>query len=217
MSADKIVGDCSVRITDGTDRFMAEINKMIRSNGGALALAAVVALVTGATLYVVVRTMWDSYKAYRSHQTFADKKDEKTMKAGAKAYDDDVRYPNGEGGIDPDLPDEPEVSAIARNLAAISAKYAGYNAAISSYLGKKGRSPDDVLDKRVLSARNDDFSYSDDPATCSKEKKKRDKVMVAAPWSAKGRSSGPGGVDGTAGSANHAVEDGGAYRLGTTM
>jgi hypothetical protein len=157
-------GACKVRVTDGTDRFLALISKTIRSNAGTLALVTVVTTVTAVALYAILKMMWDtvaSYRARRASTPANGKKDEKARRKPAQ-YKDDIMYKDAASpdGLDPDLPREPEAAAIARKLKQITTRYAAYNRAISTYLRSRGKEPDDVIDKTIMSAANDDYRYS---------------------------------------------------------
>jgi hypothetical protein len=140
-----------------------DLRRALGENAVIILLAAVVLAIAVAALFAVLRSAWgivaDWYKRRSGWDLgplaarFVPKKKTDT---GAG---DDIEYPDPEAGKPPAPPSGARIKA---RLAKLKALYAPYNRAITDYVAqtRDGALPDDLIDERILSRKDDDFEYT---------------------------------------------------------
>jgi hypothetical protein len=146
---------CEAKVTDSADMFLKQIGSVIRQNVAAILGCSLIVLVSGFVIFMVGKLAWDVVKLHRLH---VGKTNRKQPVEPSPDHSDDVIYASSDG-IDADLPDAPESSRIESKLARIKAQYSAYNRAISAYVHGRGREVDDLIDKRIVARKDDDFKY----------------------------------------------------------
>lgn len=146
---------CEVTATDNTADILRRVAQEIMNNMVVLLLALAILALVAVLAIAIVRMIVDTVRRHRL-SVFAPAPGPSER---AERNRDDVEY---KGGRKVELPPEPEGPKIRAKLAEIKALYSSYNKAIATYaFGTKGREPDDIIDERVLSRKNDDFKYDD--------------------------------------------------------
>ena len=143
---------CEAKFTDSADMFRKQIGAVIRHNIAAIIGCSLIVIVSGFVVFMVGKLAFDVVQQYRFH---VGKKQEEPE----TDHNDDIMYMSNNTGIDTDLPEETESKRIVSKLQRIKAQYSAYNRAISAYVHGRGRAVDDLIDKRIVARKDDDFVY----------------------------------------------------------
>lgn len=141
---------CDVEIANSSEMLLHRLGKVIRDNYFAFSVWAVITLSCAVIVIFIVRKIINSVRVYKSR--IASKKLQQMPPKPQDDVDDNVLYASEEN----ELPAEPESVRIKESINRIRDRYAAYNRAISTYVRGKGKEPDDVIDKRIMSRADDD-------------------------------------------------------------
>jgi hypothetical protein len=146
--------DASV-VMQSHEAYLKRINRLVRDNAVALALCAAILLVCAVVILAVISMVRWTVRSHRQRTAANGTAPEKKLDLR-----DDIAYADGSSDVDPSLPKEAERTAVKRKLREIEGRYGTYNKAISDFLTSKGREVDEVIDKRIMSRDDDDYTYS---------------------------------------------------------
>ena len=146
---------CDVKIADNTDVLLTRLRNVIRDNTMALAVWGVIVLGCALVLMFLASRIIQAVRNYL-HHTAARKRVPPKPNVD-DAVDDDIKYAS-DAKADDQLPTETESVYIKSKIGELRDRYGAYNRAISQYIRGKGREPDDIMDKRIMSRADDDFN-----------------------------------------------------------
>jgi hypothetical protein len=164
---------------DGVGVMISRTTMTIWDNIGGLVMFGVMAVIIGAFLVAVAYLAWGIYRRWKvqyeqvaqADSVFASDTSASASAATTLMNSDDLPVPKpvGPDGMDADLPSAPSGALLRSRMAKIKAKYGAYNKALSKYLqvSHRGTGPnqdenDDLIDARILSRSDDDFTYEKD-------------------------------------------------------
>lgn len=155
-----LTGD--IKVGSSIDDVVRAIRSTIGDNVTCLAICAVVVIVTGVVVWYVAKTLVSAISEWRRHQAPQGG----GVRGRAPGSGDDVApYPSA-SVFDDEMPTGVnESAAVAYRMKKIKVKYGAYNKAITRHAAKNGMEPDDIIDRRILSRADDDFSYGREDTT----------------------------------------------------
>ena len=142
------------------DETVKRIRSAISDNLTCVAICGFIALVTAAVLWYVGSTLAIAVSEWRLHKQPKNGGPPKGVTTAATVDPDDVVYSMpSSGSAGSLLPPPDETAAVRSRMAKVAAKYSQYNQAISRYAANRGEAADDLIDGRILSRSDDDYSY----------------------------------------------------------
>jgi hypothetical protein len=161
-----------VTSSDGVAVIVRRVNMTMWDNVGGLFMFLAISGVIGAFMLGLAYMSWGACSRWKKQQAHVSESDTvfakgNVSKADAgKTYDDDIPVvpKKAPDGMDLDLPPDPGAVMMRRRMDKVKAKYGAYNSALRTHLARHGHHgpPDDVIDRRILSGKDEDFDYSAD-------------------------------------------------------
>jgi t-SNARE complex subunit (syntaxin) len=142
----------------GVDEVLRGIRSAIADNVTCLGLCLAVVVVAALVLWYVLATVWAILTEWR-RLVRPPLGGAPPPPRDAEDARDDVPA-EASLGIAAELSPRREAVAVATKLKGIAAKYDRYNRAIRRYAVRHGDLSDDVVDKRVVSRADDNYSYN---------------------------------------------------------